>query len=151
MQARIIEILLDTYKVSILNQDKEVLVKIRGNVKKKNRIKVGDAVLISKINDEYIITDILKRKNEFIRPPVANVDYVFIVISAGSPKPDFLLLDKQIITSECYNALPIIVINKMDLDNSKEVENYVLRVYGKLGYPVITTSAVEGRRLVNDE
>ncbi len=150
MLARVIEILLDTYKVNILNINKYVFVKTRGNVKKNGSIKVGDIVEISEVNNEYIITNITKRKNDYIRPPVTNIDYVFIVIAGGIPKPDYLLLDKQIITAMLNNSIPIIVVNKTDLEEAEEISNYVQKVYGNLGYKIILTNTVDDNLVNND-
>lgn len=149
MHARVLDILLDRYKLNILNSDEEVLAISRGNVKKKDYIKVGDIVKVENIENEFVITDVEKRKNDYIRPPVSNIDYMFIVIAAGSPKPDFLLLDKQIITAEYSNSVPIIVVNKTDLENADEISSYVLNTYTKLGYTVILTNT-KNDKLVNE-
>lgn len=147
MLSRIIEILADRYKVSINDTYETVFVKSRGKVKKEGNIKVGDVVNLSKINDEYIIDGIMERKNDYIRPPVCNMDYIFIVIAAGSPKPDFLLLDKQLITTEYNRCEPIIVVNKTDLENANEIIQYVLNTYSKLGYKVILTNTTQSSLL----
>ena len=42
-----------------------------------------------------MIKKILPRKNSLIRPPVANIDNLVIVVSLSTPSPDFFLLDKQ--------------------------------------------------------
>lgn len=149
MHARVLDILLDRYKLNILNSDEEVLAISRGNVKKKDYIKVGDIVKVENIENEFVITDVEKRKNDYIRPPVSNIDYMFIVIAGGSPKPDFLLLDKQIITAEYSNSVPIIVVNKTDLENADEISSYVLNTYTKLGYTVILTNT-KNDKLVNE-
>lgn len=149
MHARVLDILLDRYKLNILNSDEEALAISRGNVKKKDYIKVGDIVKVENIENEFVITDVEKRKNDYIRPPVSNIDYMFIVIAAGSPKPDFLLLDKQIITAEYSNSVPIIVVNKTDLENADEISSYVLNTYTKLGYTVILTNT-KNDKLVNE-
>ncbi len=149
MHARVLDILLDRYKLNILNSDEEVLAISRGNVKKKDYIKVGDIVKVENIENEFVITDVEKRKNDYIRPPVSNIDYMFIVIAVGSPKPDFLLLDKQIITAEYSNSVPIIVVNKTDLENADEISSYVLNTYTKLGYTVILTNT-KNDKLVNE-
>lgn len=149
MHARVLDILLDRYKLNILNSDEEVLAISRGNVKKKDYIKVGDIVKVENIENEFVITDVEKRKNDYIRPPVSNIDYMFIAIAAGSPKPDFLLLDKQIITAEYSNSVPIIVVNKTDLENADEISSYVLNTYTKLGYTVILTNT-KNDKLVNE-
>ncbi len=150
MLARVVEILLDKYKVNIFDEKKDIFVKSRGKVKNKGRIKVGDIVELSKVSDEYIITNICERKNDYIRPPVSNIDYIFIVIAAGNPKPDFLLLDKQLIMAKYHNSIPIIVVNKTDLKDSNEISKYVLNTYSKLGYKVILTNTVQDNLLNED-
>lgn len=150
MLARVIEILGDRYKVSMVDTSQNVFVKSRGKVKKDKFIKVGDLVNVSKVNEEYVIESITTRKNDYIRPPVANIDYMFVVVAAGSPKPDFLLLDKQIITTEYNKCQPIIVVNKSDLKNADDVINYVSDVYSKAGYKVIITNTLE-ETLVNED
>lgn len=149
MLARISEILLDTYKVKLFDTSDEMFVKTRGKVKKKDSIKVGDIVEISNVSGEHVITEIKKRKNDYIRPPVTNIDYMFIVIAGGIPKPDYLLLDKQIITAVCNKSVPVIVINKMDLEEADEISRYVRKVYEPLGYKVILTNT-KGELLVNE-
>lgn len=150
MLARIVEILLDTYKVNVFKTNEDIVVKTRGKVKKNNYIKVGDIVEIFKLDEEYIITDIKERKNDYIRPPVTNIDYIFIVITGGIPKPDYLLLDKQIITAIYNKSCPIIVVNKMDLKEAEEIAAYVKKVYGALGYRVIFTSTKQ-KLLLNEQ
>lgn len=78
---------------------------------------IGDYVEISEINEEKmeaVIDDVYERRNTLVRPSVANVDQVAIVIAPASPKPDFLLMDKLIVTALYKNISPILVINKSD-------------------------------------
>lgn len=150
MLARVIEILADKYKVSINDTCETIFVKSRGKVKKDRYIKVGDLVNLSKIANEYVIESIESRKNDYIRPPVSNIDYMFIVIAAGSPKPDFLLLDKQLITTEYNNCKPILVVNKTDLEGSEEIIEYVQKTYSNIGYKVIRTNTVNNKLLNED-
>lgn len=150
MLARVIGVLSDRYKVNSLDSHDNIFVKSRGKVKRDGNIKVGDIVTLSKIGTEYIIEKTGNRKNDYIRPPVSNIDYMFIVISAGSPKPDFLLLDKQLITTEYNNCIPIIVVNKTDLDDSQHICQYVQNTYGKLGYKIIFTNTISDK-LFNEE
>jgi len=147
MLARVLEVLSDRYKVSINDTYENVFVRSRGKVKKNGYIKVGDLVNLSNVENEYIIDNIEARKNDYIRPPVANMDYILIVIAAGSPKPDFLLLDKQIINAELKNSTPIIVVNKTDLEGANTVIDYVKNTYAKLGYKTIFTNTIEDKLL----
>lgn len=151
MFARVIEVLADRYKVSISDTYDSIFVKSRGKNKKSGYIKVGDLVKLSNVSGEYIIEEVLERKNDYIRPPVANMDYMFIVIAAGSPKPDFLLLDKQIITTEYNKCIPIIVVNKSDLENSSKIIEYVKNTYATIGYKVIVTNTLNENLLNENE
>lgn len=150
MLARVIEILADRFKVCTADTYENIFVKSRGKVKKDKSIKVGDLVRLSKVDNEFIIESIETRKNDYIRPPVANIDYMFIVIAAGRPKPDFLLLDKQIMTAEYNNCIPVIVVNKSDLEQAEEIIKYVKETYSKIGYNVIVTNTI-GNKLLNEE
>lgn len=85
---------------------------------------VGDRVDIN----EGMIVNILPRKNKLLRPKVANVDKLIIVI-ASTPEVDFLLLDKQLVFCQKEGILPIIVVNKIDVD--KGMAEYVKKAYAR--------------------
>ena len=147
MKARIKEIALDKYILEILDTQEEITASIRGNTKKKNSILVGDLVEIEKSYDRYMIEKVLDRKNSLIRPPVANIDNLVIVVSLANPRPDFFLLDKQIVLCISKNITPIIVINKIDLNLTEKTKSdisYIREVYMKLGIKVIEVSSKEG-------
>ncbi len=143
MKARVKQIILDKYLLENIDTHDEFIAGIRGNVKKKTNILVGDLVEVEASSDIYMIKNILKRNNFFIRPPVANIDNLVIVVSLANPKPDFLLLDKQLVLCMSKNITPIIVINKIDLnvtiDTKKDLE-YIRNVYKKLNFEVIEVS-----------
>lgn len=145
MIARVKEIVLNEYMIE-LEDGKEVKASLRGNIKKKSGILVGDFVFVVLTYDRYMIEKILPRKNSIIRPPVANIDNLVIVVSLAAPSPDFYLLDKQIVLAISKGILPIIVINKIDLnisDKTKEDLEYINNTYGKLGICIIMVSAKE--------
>ena len=147
MKARIKEISLDKYILEIIDTKEEITASIRGNTKKKNSILVGDLVEVEKSYDRYMIEKVLDRKNSLIRPPVANIDNLVIVVSLANPKPDFFLLDKQIVLCISKNITPIIVINKIDLNLTEKTKSdisYIREVYMKLGIKVIEVSSKEG-------
>lgn len=83
---------------------------------KANGIFVGDQV---EFNEN--ITKVLKRKNILIRPPIANIDKMFIVI-APTPKPDFALVDKMLVYCHLNDIEPILVVNKSDLCDDNFIE-----------------------------
>jgi len=77
--------------------------------------KVGDIVHYEFESDQYMITEVLPRQNELIRPDIANIDQVLLVFSAVSPDFSFNLLDKFLVILG-YNVLkPIILVTKIDL------------------------------------
>ncbi len=103
------------YYVEVANATYEC--KARG-VFRKERITplVGDVVEIT-INEqaENTIDKILDRKNCLNRPPVANIDNLFIVVATVEPRPNFLVIDKLIAMAEYKNIEPIIIVSKTDL------------------------------------
>lgn len=88
-----------------------------------------------------MIEKVYPRKNEFIRPPIANIDQIVIVVATKNPKPDLDLLDKQLIMAEKNNVFPIICINKIDLAEDYEE---IIKTYEQIGYQVLTTDAKNG-------
>ena len=76
---------------------------------------VGDFVSLTNENG-YCIYSIVNRRNFLIRPPIANIDYLFCVIASKKPMPIIETLDKLISISEYNNIEPVIVITKSDLD-----------------------------------
>lgn len=76
---------------------------------------VGDYVKYeSSPSGEARIVEILPRKNVLVRPCVANIDMLAIVISASVPEPDWLLADRLIIQCVCASIKPVPVLNKLD-------------------------------------
>jgi len=104
----------------------------------------GDFVNFS-ITDESAregwIEEIEPRQNFFIRPPVANVNQIAVVLAKTSPEPDFLLVDKLLVTAEKNGITPLIVINKIDLIDDKELSE-VKDIYKSTGYQVVAISKV---------
>lgn len=144
MIARVKEVVLNEYILENIENNSEFKASLRGNIKRKNGILVGDLVEVEVSYDRYMIKKILPRKNSLIRPPVANIDNLVIVVSLSTPSPDFFLLDKQIVLAKFKDILPIIVINKIDL-NISDITNkdlsYIKNVYGNLGFQIIEVSA----------
>ena len=117
----------------------------RGKFKKEDELKpvVGDIVEIELLEDNTsVIEKIYDRKSFIKRPKIANISQIIFVISTKHPKPDLLMLDKQICYAEFLGIKPIIVINKTDLSDSyKEIE----KVYDGIVYKVILTEAKNGK------
>ncbi len=100
----------------------------------------GDITVSETFADIQIIT-LLERKNSFIRPPISNLDYIFIVMSAKSPKTDPLVVDKLIAIAEFNKAEPVVVISKSDLDTDSAEELY--SIYRNAGFKTFLTSSAE--------
>ncbi len=140
MQGKIIGNISNKYKIETNQGEYEAYA--RGKLKKEEITPlVGDKVEIEITDEnkkEAIIEKIEERKNELKRPKIANIDQIIFIISAKHPKPDLLMLDKQLAYVESKKIEPIIIINKIDLDDKyQEIE----KVYKDIGYQVITTSA----------
>lgn len=106
---------------------------------------VGDKVLI-RINEEDgtgYIEEIMVRKSELIRPPVANVTQAIIVMSIKKPDINFWLLDRFIILAEHQNLNIIICLNKVDLTKREEITS-ILDIYKNTSYPIVKTSTKTG-------
>ena len=109
---------------------------------KKNNISplVGDFAEFDIISEtDGNLVKVVNRKNSLIRPLVANLDAVVIVVASKNPEPSLLFLDKQLVFLENINIKPIICLNKVDLDSA----NSIKEIYEKIGYKVIFTSVKE--------
>lgn len=100
---------------------------------------VGDNVLIEVENEKGNILEIVDRAKYIKRPKMANLTQLMLVVSSKNPVPDLLMLDKQLAYAEFLNVKPIIVINKIDLDEQEA--NKVEEIYSNIGYTVIKTNA----------
>ena len=97
----------------------------------------GDKVSITVRDDEEnTIDEIYKRKNFLIRPPVANIDKLFIVVSATKPKPNTVIIDKMTILAEKNDITPVIIITKTDLACAEALKE----IYKSTGYNVYSFS-----------
>ncbi|WP_088005887.1 ribosome small subunit-dependent GTPase A [Indiicoccus explosivorum] len=100
---------------------------------------VGDFVDYEAENDrEGTITHVHERKNELIRPPIANIDQAILVFSAKEPDFHPLLLDRFLTVIESYDIEPVIILTKMDLPDAEEKERLARysEDYRAIGYEV---------------
>lgn len=81
---------------------------------KNDGIFVGDVVEYDE--KQKTIEKVLPRKNLLVRPPIANLDKMFIVL-ASTPKPDFYLIDKLITFCKANDISPVLIVNKKDILN----------------------------------
>ena len=140
MQGIIIESSSNLYQ--IISDEIQYEATPRGKLKKQEITPVvGDKVefeITDKEKRQVVIEKILPRKVFIKRPKLANITQLVFVISSKDPKPDLLMLDKQLAFAEWLNIKAVIVLNKIDLDEKKEFQK-IKEIYQKIGYPVIET------------
>lgn len=115
--------------------------KARG-IFRKDKIKpmIGDRVEIEILSDNTgSIDKILERTSSLIRPPVANIDTVIVVMAAKNPDPDYLLADKIMLMALTKNIKPVICITKTDLDSGEDIK----KIYEKTGYKIFEVCSVD--------
>ncbi len=110
---------------------------------------VGDNVDIDIIDEEKKlgnITEILPRRNQLLRPPVANVDQAVILFAIVKPNPSYNLLDRFLIMMRQQNLPVIICFNKQDIATPEEMQE-LYDAYEKCGYQVLFISVHEEKGL----
>ncbi|MDM8184096.1 ribosome small subunit-dependent GTPase A [Enterococcus cecorum] len=111
----------------------------RGNFRKR-KVKplVGDFVEFesTSLTDGYLL-EIFPRKNELVRPPVANVDQVIVVASLVEPDFSYHLLDRFLVSLEQKQIEPVIYLSKVDLLGDSTLLEEIKATYRLAGYRVI--------------
>lgn len=106
---------------------------------------VGDNVLLQVLDSDKRlgnIEEILPRKNELIRPAVANVDQAMVVFAMANPMPNLNLLDRFLLMMEWQNVETIICFSKQDIV-SEEQEKQYKDIYEKCANKVLSISNIE--------
>lgn len=104
----------------------------------------GDEVTVSlEQKNAAVISKIDPRRNELIRPAVANVDVLIIVVSIREPAPDLELVDKLILYCEKQGIEPVIAVNKCD-DGYADDTGYIVSQYSAAVRSIVPVSAATG-------
>ena len=145
MQGKIVKGIAGFYSVNVVESGLYEC-KAKG-VFRKDKLKplVGDDVKIDVLDEakkKGNITEILPRKNELIRPAVANIDQALVVFAVARPKPHLNLLDRFLVMMEAKGIPLILCFNKTDIVKDTSIEE-LLSIYSTGGYQVIFTSTVE--------
>lgn len=145
MQGKIIKGIAGFYYVNVVESGVYEC-KAKG-VFRKEKIKplVGDNVRIEILDEENKtgnIVEISPRKNELIRPAVANIDQALVVFAVTKPTPHFNLLDRFLVMMERKEIPVVLCFNKKDIATSPEIAE-LEAIYEKCGYPIVFTSALE--------
>lgn len=143
MKAKIIQIQADLFKVkfndSIQNAKASKLLKLK-NID----LKVGDEVEINQYNDGFCyIEKRYPRKNDLVRPVVANIDKAIVCVSVKEPEFNQNLLDRFLSILFFNNIDCVIVFTKMDLlktQNEIEYINNIYEYYQSIGYECYQTT-----------
>lgn len=102
---------------------------------------VGDRVELTLLEGGTgMLDEILPRKNEFLRPAVANVDQLVMIVSRATPVTDPYLIDRMTSLAEGKGCESVICINKCDLDRGDELYD----IYSSVGFPTVRVSAQTG-------
>ena len=103
---------------------------------KKITPKVGDRVRITVEGACGAVDEVLPRKNELSRPPVANIDSLGIVVSTVEPSPNLSVIDEIIALAESKGIEPFIAVSKTDLGEAERLTE----IYKKAGFQVFDAS-----------
>ena len=141
-EGKIIKLIGDLY--TVLSDNEVFDCKARGKFRnEKISPLVGDQILFD-VEKRYIL-EIKPRKNELLRPPIANIDSAIIVTSLVKPDISYSLLDKLLSNIIINKIKPIIVITKLDLADKKTIKEnkLTLNYYRKIGIPVIPNTKIK--------
>ncbi len=120
----------------------------RGKLRQQvQRLVAGDLVnftIVDEEENEGVVEEVLPRKNQLIRPPVANIDQVLIVFAFAQPKPIPMLIDRMLVVIGAAGLKRALCFNKSDLATKEEVER-LTSIYKNTGYPIMITSAKTGK------
>ncbi len=130
-------------------------------IKSTNPIAVGDIVSyqIKEKEEIGVITKISERRNYIIRKATnlskqshilaANIDQTLLIVTIAYPETHSLFIDRFLITAEAYNVPAKIIFNKIDLYNSKELEELerLTKIYEDIGYECLHTSVKTGKNI----
>lgn len=134
-KGRIIKIVSNRYEV-LTDTEERLLCVAMGKLRKHRSPVVGDLVEFERFSDQNGIQKILPRKNELVRPAIANVDQAIIVMSVKDPNFSTTLIDR-LIFSVCYAGIePVLCITKLDLIDADDPIHQAIERYITSGYEV---------------
>ena len=126
-------------------QDGQQLIQTRGRgIFRKRGITplVGDFVEYEvEGNNDGTLTKVEARKNELVRPPIANIDQALLVFSVVEPEFNTILLDRFLVVLESFHIQPLICLTKMDLlpETKQDAIQAYVKDYEAIGYTIIQT------------
>ena len=139
MRGKIIKIVSNQYTVAG-DDGSEYVAIARGKLRLDKKPIVGDIIEYEIYDDVCGIEKIYERKNELIRPKIANVDQAIVVMSAHEPDFATGLVDRLCFLITHANIKPIICVTKMDLAEADDIVYEYIEDYRKSGLEIVTTS-----------
>lgn len=137
IKARVMKLISNQY--SVLIDDKVVLAKPMGKLRLGISPIVGDWVMVETKEEHWVIQEVCDRKNQLIRPVIANVDQALVVTSLFRPDFSSTLLDRQLFLILAEEITPVIIISKCDLINPNDPVFDIITEYEQAGYIVVKT------------
>lgn len=147
MRGRIVKGIGGFYYVYSNESDSLYQCRARGIFKKDGIVPmVGDWVDMEVLDDgDGVINKIHKRRNEFIRPAISNVDQLLVVMAFCNPEPNLRIIDRLLVMAEKSQTQGMIVMNKLDLSTKEERER-ISGIYKGL-YPIFYVNGLTGEGL----
>lgn len=137
------------YESRVVNENGEIErinCRAKGSLHRdEEKLLVGDEVKITEDTETVggiAISECLPRKNALIRPPLANLDFIFIAFAAKKPAPVLETVDKLIAIAEHNGIEPVVIITKSDISDSLSAE--YRDIYNRAGFKVFVTSSDSG-------
>lgn len=122
----------------VLHEGQVIECKAGGRLRKRENSPIaGDCVLFELNADVGLISEIEPRKNYFVRPPIANVDRLFIAATEAEPETTPYLIDKMAAIALFQDVEPVILLTKSDLSSNDKLYD----IYSRCGFKVIKCSA----------
>lgn len=128
------------------------------NLRRGDGLLVGDLAEVTYTSNSYAVRDgiavpdpdgtdiaisrVLPRRSVLIRPPMANLDFLFLTVAAASPAPDLETVDKMLCIAVHNGITPVVVINKCDLD--ADSASRLDAIYRAVGVPVFRVTGITG-------
>ena len=112
--------------------------KLRGKIKQ--AVLTGDKVIFTPLEQGHgILETVQPRRNELIRPRIANVDLLLIIMANNKPAPSLSLLDSLLVNASYNGLIPYIILNKIDLPEDENAA-IISRYYPQKGFNLIKSS-----------
>lgn len=129
----------------ISHEGETIMCSARGSLKRGRAILyVGDIVEYDYAADnEFVITNVLERRNFLERPPLSNLDALVVTFAAANPIPNIYTIDKMCCGAEARGIDVIVCISKIDLSDMSTVDSY-REIYEKI-YPTVCVSSETGQ------